>query len=267
MTADMEMLSEVIRLLESGKKVALCTIVEKVSSGPRDVGTKMVVSENGQTLGTIGGGTMERALIKESLAALKEGKSRKAIFSLRKAKREGVIETGLICGGETTLFIDVIKPKQRLIIVGTGHVAWSLAKMAAILDLAITIVDDDKKTANAERYPMAENVVTGDFNDILGQISVGSNDSVVIVHGEPEHDYKALEEMIKRKPAYLGLLGSKAKVATLTRRLKAAGINDEDLDNFHAPIGLEIAAQTPEEIAISILAEIIMERRKSLGSV
>lgn len=262
MATDVEMLSEMIRLLESGKKVALCTLIEKVGSGPRNIGAKMIVCEDGRTAGTIGGGNMERALIEEAIKALRDGKPQKVIFSLHKGKKKGTIETGLICGGELTIFIDVIKPKQRLIIIGAGHMAGPLAKLADIIGFSLTVIDDNEELANKERYPMAERIITGNFSEALDKVEVGPSDIVVIVHGEPEHDYMALEKTLKRKPAYIGLLGSRAKIATLVKRLKAAGVSDEDLEPLHAPIGLDIDAQTPEEIGISILAEIISERNK-----
>lgn len=263
MTNDMELLENAVKFLKEGKRLVLCTIIEKQGSGPRDVGGKMVISEDGETFGTIGGGNLERALIDESLKALKEGKSRRVVFSLNtgKAQKE-VVETGLICGGEITIFLDVVEPKPRLIIIGAGHVALPLAKIAKILGFSITVVDDNVELANRERFPMADEIVTGSFNEILNRISVGTCDFVIIAHGEPEHDYLALNQIIKKAPVYVGLLGSKNKAATLTKRLKDAGISDEELKSLHAPVGLDIGAQTPEEIAVSILAEIISSKRK-----
>ncbi len=262
MTTDTELLREMERLLDVGKKVALCTIVEKVGSGPRDIGAKMIVSEEGKTVGTIGGGNLERALIDEALEALRRGKPRKVVFSLRKGGKEGTIETGLICGGDLTIFIDVVEPKQRLIIIGAGHVALPLAKLAGVLGFRLTVMDDNQELANKERYPMAEKIITGNFIEILDDVEVGPGDLVVVVYGEPEHDYMALEKIIKRKPAYVGLLGSRAKATELVKRLKEAGVSDECFKVLHAPIGLDIGAQTPEEIGVSILAEIISEGRK-----
>jgi xanthine dehydrogenase accessory factor len=262
MVNDAEILKEAARLLDAGKRVAMCTIIEKKGSGPRDIGGKMIVSDDGKTFGTIGGGNLERALINESLKALREGKPRKAVFSLHKGGGKEAIETGLICGGELTIFIDVIEPKHRLILIGAGHVALPLAKLADIVGFSLVVVDDNEELANKERFPMVQEIITGNFNEILDKIEVGSRDFVVIAHGEPEHDYLALEKIIRKKPAYVGLLGSNVKVATLLKRLREAGISDEELKPLHAPVGLDIGAQTPEEIAISILAEIIKEKRK-----
>ena len=259
----MEILEQLAHLLEEGKRVALCTIIEKKGSAPRDVGAKMVVSEDGKTVGTIGGGNFERALISESLKALRESKPRKAVFSLGGKGGEGAIETGSMCGGELTIFIDVIEPRGKLIVIGAGHIAFPLARLADIVGFRLVVVDDNEELANRERFPMAQEIITGKFNEVLDRIEVGSRDFVVIVHGEPEHDYLALEKIVKKRPAYVGLLGSKAKVAALVKRLKEAGISDEDLKTLHAPIGLDIGAQTPEEIGVSILAELIDEKRKN----
>jgi len=262
MSTDEEVLKEATRLLGSGKRLALCTVIEKKGSGPRTPGAKMIVAEDGRTFGTIGGGTFERALINESLKALQEGRPRKTVFNLAKEEKEGAIKTGLICGGELTVFIDIIEPRQRFIIVGSGHVAWPLAKLADIVGFRIIIVDDNRELATKERFPMAERIITGTFTKILDTLEVEPNDFVAIVHGEPEHDYLALEQIIKKKPFYVGLIGSKAKVTALAERLKTKGVNEKDLAVLHAPLGLDIGAQTPEEIGISILAEIINERRK-----
>ncbi|MEM3072695.1 MAG: XdhC family protein [Candidatus Bathyarchaeia archaeon] len=265
MATDAEILKQLAHLLEEGRRIALCTIIEKKGSGPRNVGAKMIVSEDGKTVGTIGGGSLERALIDKSLKALREGKPKKAVFSLG-GGGEGAIETGLICGGELTIFIDPIEPKQRLIVIGAGHVAYPLAKLADILGFSLVVVDDNEELANRERFPMAQEIITGRFNEILDKIEIGSRDFVVILHGEPEHDFLALEKIIKKRPAYVGLLGSKSKVTTLVKRLREAGISDEDLKLLHAPLGLDIGAQTPEEIGISILAEVINEKRKRRSS-
>jgi xanthine dehydrogenase accessory factor len=260
MASDMEILSWVLQFLNKGKKVALCIVIEKSGSGPREPGAKMAISEDGQAMGTIGGGNLERALIDLCLKALREGGSRKAVFSLHSEGGEGTINTGLMCGGKLTIFIDVIEPECKIILIGAGHVAWYLARLADIVGFSLVVVDDNEKLANKERFPMAEKIITGNFNEILDRLEVGSRDFAVIVHGEPEHDYLALEKIIKKSPAYLGLLGSKTKAAALIKRLKEAGISDENLKALHAPVGLDINAQTPEEIAVSILAEIIKER-------
>ena len=172
MPSDLEILNEAARLLEKGKSLALCTVVEKKGSGPRDVGAKMIVSEDGTTYGTIGGGNVERALVDECLKAIKEHKSRKVTFNLNKNQKEGTVGTGMICGGELTVLIDVIEPTPRLVIVGAGHVALPLAKLASTVGFKVVIVDDERKLANKEQFPMAENIVAGDYAQVLSDIRV-----------------------------------------------------------------------------------------------
>jgi len=172
-----------------------------------------------------------------------------------------------MCGGELTVFIDVIEPKQRIIIIGSGHVALSLAKLADIVGFDVVIVDDDEERANKKRFPMAKEIITGNLNEILDKVNVSSRDFVVIAYGaQPDRDYLALKKMIMKNPAYIGLLGSKARVLTLIKELKESGIGDEILKPLHAPVGLDIGAQSPEEIGVSILAEIISARRKPSSS-
>jgi xanthine dehydrogenase accessory factor len=262
MPSDLEILSQATRLVERGKSLALCTVVEKKGSGPRGVGAKMIISEDGTTYGTIGGGNVERALVDECLKAIKERKSRKVTFNLSKSQKEGTVETGMICGGELTVLADVIEPTPRLIIVGAGHVALPLAKLASTVGFKVIIVDDERKLANKEQFPTAESIIAGDFTQVLSTFDLNSNDFVVIAHGEPEHDYTALKSMMDKNPAYVGLLGSRTKAAILTQRLREQGISDAQLRALHAPLGLDIGAETPEEIGISILAQIIEFKRK-----
>jgi len=261
MTSDVDILTEARRVLENGKQLALCTVIEKKGSGPREVGTKLIVRENGATYGTIGGGALEKALVDACTEAFGDGKGRTVTFDMAGDGRQGTIETGLMCGGQMTVFIDIIEPDTRLIIVGSGHVALALAQLAEIIGLGVTIIDDDAERAIEERFPMAESVITGDFASALQELNVYPDDFVVIAHGEPEHDYIALTTLAAKKPAYIGLLGSRTKVANLMQRLQTDGISAGELAILHAPAGVAIGAQTPEEIGISILAEVIRYKR------
>lgn len=265
MAGDEEVFEGLIRLLAEGRRVALCTVIEKRGSGPREIGAKMLVEDGGETLGTIGGGNMERALIGEALGALREGRPKKAVFALHGgSKGEDVIETGLICGGEVTVFIDVVEPRPRLVVVGSGHIALPLSRLADMAGFDVVIVDD-QETATHERFPMAKGIVTGRFDEALERVEVRPSDFVAIVHGEPEHDYTALARMTGKRPAYIGLLGSRAKIRALQKRLLENGFSPGELEGLHAPIGLDIGAVTPEEIGVSIIAEMIRERRRGGG--
>jgi xanthine dehydrogenase accessory factor len=261
MPTDLELLSEATRLLEKGKSVALCTVVEKKGSGPRDVGAKMLVSEEGQNFGTIGGGNVERALVDESLKAIRMHKSKTVTFNLNKIEKDGTVGTGMICGGELTVLADVIEPTPRLVIVGAGHIALPLATLASTVGFKIVVVDDERKLVNKEHFPMIESIIADDFAQVLASFDLGSNDFVVIAHGEPEHDFAALKSVIQKNVAYVGFLGSKTKARVLTERLRTEGVNEGYVKTLHSPLGLDIGAETPEEIGISILAEIIQSKR------
>lgn len=264
MTSDIELLNEAARLLENHKRLAFCTVVEKKGSGPRDVGAKMIVCEDGKTYGTIGGGNFERALIDKCLQAINEGKSRKVTFNLTKADKEGTVGTGMICGGELTVLADVLEPAARMVIVGLGHVASPLAKLASTAGFRVVVVDDELGLANKERFPMADEILAGDFAKVLGALELNSSDYVIVTHGEPEHDYVALKTVLKNSSAYVALLGSRTKFAVLSQRLRVEGVGEAKLNAIHAPAGLDIGAQTPEEIGVAILAQVIQFRRKIL---
>jgi xanthine dehydrogenase accessory factor len=264
MSSDLELLNKASLLLENRKKLVFCTVVEKKGHGPRDVGAKMIVTEDGKTLGTIGGGNLERSLVDECLKALKGHKSTKVTFNMSQEPREGAVGTGMICGGELTVLADVMEPAARLVIVGAGHVALPLAKLASLAGFKIIVVDDERRLVTKEVFPMAEELIAGDYSEVLSGLELGSGDFAVVVHGEPEHDYLAVKKLLEKNPDFLGLLGSSKKAAVLTQRLKAEGFSGEQLKTLHVPVGLDIGAETPEEIAVSILAQIIKFKRQQL---
>jgi len=262
MPSDLEILLEATRLLENRQTLAFCTVVEKKGHGPRDVGAKMIITDDGKTFGTIGGGDFERTLVDECLKAMKEHRSKKVTFNLSKDPKDGAVGTSLICGGELAVLVDVMEPAPRLIIIGAGHVALPLAKLASNVGFKIIVVDDERKLVTKEHFPMAEDVIAGDYAQVLSGFDMSPRDFAVVAHGEPEHDYSAVKNLIEKNPAYIGLLGSPKKAKILTERLKAEGVSDAQLKTLHTPVGLDIGAETPEEIGISILAQIIQFMRQ-----
>ncbi len=219
----------------------------------------MLVDPDGGVTGTIGGGGMERALVSEALAALKEGRSRTLDFTLGVEPKDDAIEIDSKCGGEVRIFLDPIKPDPRLIVVGSGHIARPLAEFAARTGFDVVVVDD-AKTTTPERFPGME-LHSEPFEEEIEKVKVRPSDYVAIVHGETDHELAALRSVLGRKPAYVGLLGSRNKASEHRRQLLSEGFTEGDLVNLHAPIGLKIGAETPEEIAVSILAELIQVRR------
>ncbi len=253
-----ELFEKIINEIRNNRKIALVVIVNKLGSGPREPGAKMLVFEDGRTFGTIGGGSFERLVISEALKAIKEEKPRKIKYVFRRDHiPKDAVPTGLECGGELEVFIDVITPTPRIIIVGAGHIGKPLADLAHLMKFRITIIDDNSEIASKERFPYAEQIIVDELAKGLNKANVSANDFIAIVYGGLEEDYKVFKQAILLKPRYIGLLGSKRKIVLFKKRLLEEGINLEEYKGtVYAPIGLDIGAKTPEEIAVSIMAEI-----------
>ncbi len=251
--------STILEELQAKRPVALAVIVSKLGSGPREPGTKMLVLSNGETIGTIGGGNFERLVIKEALKALKEGKPRKVKYVFRRDHiPEDAVATNLECGGEVEVFIDVIKPKPRIIVVGAGHIGKPLADLANFLGYRVVIIDDKSELASKDRFPYAEKIVVDEVSKAVEKVGITNEDYVAIVYGCVEEDYSILRKVIEYKPKYIGLLGSKRKITLFLKKLREEGVNVDELKGvLYAPIGIDIGAVSPEEIAISIMAEIV----------
>ena len=255
-----EILKEAFERMDKGETIALVTVVEVKGSTPREVGTKMLVNKNGLIAGTIGGGMTEAKVIEEAKQALKEGKGKLLIYHL--TKEQAALDEGAICGGEMKVFIDILQPKEEVLIFGAGHIAICVSKLAKMVGFKVAIIDDREEFANKDRFPEADEIVTEDIERALTHIKITPSTYIIIVTRGHLQDQEVLASVIKSKAAYLGMIGSRKKNATIFQQLTEKGIFQEELNKVHAPIGIDIKAQTPEEIAISIMAEIIQVRRK-----
>ena len=217
----------------------------------------MLVFADGRTVGTIGGGCYESDAIGRARDVIASGKPVLARYDLND---DFVQESGLICGGQMEVYIDPVTPAPRLYVVGGGHVGWQLARVASDAGFRIHVVDDREKFANVERFPMADAVVVEDIGEWLHRAELPSSAYVVVVTRGHTHDFDALRALAARDLRYLGLIGSRAKIARIFDALQEEGLPTECLARVHAPIGLDIGAVTPAEIAISILAELIAVR-------
>jgi xanthine dehydrogenase accessory factor len=215
----------------------------------------MLVTSGGEDLGTIGGGGLERRLIEEALAALSEGKPRALHFALGVPAREGMVSVNSKCGGEVKIFMDVLKPELRLIIMGSGLIAQAVARYSRECGFQVTVVDD-ADTATAENFPGVE-LVDDAYPESLTKVKIRPGDYVVMLHGETEFELAGLRHAVKARPAFIGLLGSSNKAKEHKRQLKEEGHDPTIVDAVRGPIGLDIGAETPEEIAVSIVAELI----------
>jgi len=241
------------KTLRTGESVALATIVRSHGSTPRAVGAKMLVFPDGRIVGSIGGGAMENQVIEEARAAIKYGVPKMVQYKLKE------VELGHlgVCGGENDIFIDVIAGKKQLIIVGAGHLGRQLSKLGVFLGMDVVVFDDRSEYANRERFPDAREIIVGDVKNELEKFPITPWCHVVIVTRGHEQDGVALETVIRSPARYLGMIGSRNKKAKIYSELLEKGIEQALLDRVHAPIGLDIGAETPEEIAVAIMAEII----------
>jgi xanthine dehydrogenase accessory factor len=248
---------EIVRVKAEGEEAALVTVVRASGSTPREEGAKMLVRPDGSIIGTIGGGSLEAQIIREAVKVIRQGKPK----SLHRSLTAKEAEEGMICGGDLEVFIEPILTPPALYIFGGGHIALALTKMGKLCGFKITVVDDRAEFASAERFPEADVILADDFTKSFSRLKIDKTSCIVIVTHGHRHDEVVLEWAVGTPAKYIGMIGSKTKNETIYSHLRARGIAQEQLDRVHAPIGLEIEAQTPEEIAVSILAELIKVRR------
>ncbi len=249
---DEEILQKALLAAQKGQSYAFATIVESTIRGtPRKAGAKMVVLENGSIFGSIGGGRNEKNAQIECFKALKSGKP--SLVTYKFDQKPG----NSICGGQIKVFIEPFTGKKHLIICGAGHIALPLSAIAKMLAFKVTVIDNRPEFANPKRFPHVDKLLLGDHAQELKKVSIDKNCFIVIVTQGYEHDFGCLEIALKAKAAYVGFISSKVKKIKFIRRLRESKLADKLLQRIHAPMGIDIGAQTPEEIAVSILAEII----------
>jgi xanthine dehydrogenase accessory factor len=249
-----EVFSAVADALERGESAALVTIVSTTGSTPQRVGAKMLVFADGRTVGTIGGGCYENDAFWKAREAIKTRRPEVVHYEL---SDDFAQETGLICGGQMDVYIEPIEPSPELYVVGAGHVGFHLARLAADVGFRVHVIDDREKFASAERFPTAAEVVVDDIPSWLDRANLPPHAYAVIVTRGHTNDLDALRALAPRELRYLGLIGSRAKVARIFDELAKSDVSAEALRRVHAPIGLDIGAVTPQEIAVSIVAELI----------
>lgn len=244
--------------MKRAEDVALVTIVATNGSTPQRVGAKMLVFADGRTVGTVGGGCYENDAFWKAREALKSRKPLRVKYEL---DDDFAQENGLVCGGQMEVFIEPIEPAPAVYIIGAGHVGWYLGQFAHEAGFHVHVVDDREAFANRERFPHAAEVVVDDIPTWLAAASLPASAYVVIVTRGHRHDLDALRAVVQRDLRYVGLIGSRAKVARVYEALLGEGVEPVRFEGVHAPIGLDIGAVTPQEIAVSILAELIAVRR------
>ena len=252
------MLAAAAAALKRGDPVALVTVVRANGSTPQRAGAKMLVFPDGRTIGTIGGGCYENDALWKARDALVTGRSALLHYDLNDDFAQ---ENGLVCGGQMDVHIDPLEPTPQLFIVGAGHVGWHLGKLAVEAGFRVHVIDDRDKFANPDRFPGAEQVIVEPIPEWLHRTELPQSAFVVVVTRGHTHDLDAMRALAARDLKYLGLIGSRAKVRRIFDLLLEERLPAECLSRVHAPIGLDIGAVTPAEIAVSIMAELIAVRR------
>jgi xanthine dehydrogenase accessory factor len=247
-----------LKALEQGEDAALVTIIATQGSTPQRVGARMLVFADGRIIGTIGGGCYENDAAGKARESIRTRKAGVARYDLSDALAE---ENGLICGGRMEVFIEPLDPSPRLFVVGAGHVSQHVARMSADVGFRVHVLDDRETFANRERFPGAHEVIVADIAAFLAAADLPSTAYVVVVTRGHTHDFSAMRALAGRPLRYVGMIGSRAKVARIFDALAADGAPADWLAGVRAPIGLQIGAVTPEEIAVSIVAELVAVRR------
>jgi xanthine dehydrogenase accessory factor len=258
----MDIFEEIIRMRRAGRRGALATIVHTNGSIPSYESSRMLVRDDGTIAGTIGGGCVEAEVWAAAKEVINAEQPRKMTFNLN---HEAEYDAGLICGGTLEVFVEPILPQPTLYVFGAGHVSTAVSRIAHQAGFAIAVIDDREAFANAERFPMASEIHTS-FEDSFEKIQPNSSSYLLIVTRGHKDDMRVLAWALTTDARYMGMIGSKRKVLSVYKALEKEGFAPEKFERVHAPVGLEIGALSPEEIAVSIVAELIAVRRNATNA-
>jgi xanthine dehydrogenase accessory factor len=260
----MDIYEEIVQLRREGRRGAVATITNVRGSIPSFQTAKMLVRDDGSIAGTVGGGCVEAEVWQAAREVMEEEKPRTLTFNLNNNPK---YDTGLVCGGTLEIFIEPVLPPALLYIFGGGHVAYNLYKVATIAGFDVVVIDDREAYANRLRFPDAREVIAEDFEVAMARIDPSESAHIVIVTRGHRDDMRVLRWALNTRARYLGMIGSRRKTISIYKELEMEGIATEKFANVHAPVGLEIGAVTPAEIAVSIVAEMIAVRRHAASSV
>lgn len=243
---------EVARMHRDGVAGVVATVVAVGGSTPRGAGAKMIVYPDGRTLGTVGGGAIESTTIEKAREMI-GAQPTLLSFDLDD-------DTGMICGGKMDIFLEPIEAGPLALVVGGGHVGQAVARVAKQAGFRVTVVDDRPEVVSEERFPFADRRLVGGTELLGSEISIDDSTFVIVVTRGHRFDRDWVEAFVDRWPFYMGMIGSAKKVARTFEHMEEAGMPRQTLDRIHAPIGLDIGAETPDEIAVSVVAEMIAVR-------
>jgi len=254
----MDVYDEIVRLRKQGQKCALATIVQVKGSIPSYESAKLLVREDGSMIGTVGGGCVEAEVWNAAREVIESEKPRHLTFSLG---QDAAYDNGLICGGQLNIFVEPVVPQPRAFIFGGGHVSKSISKVANLAGFATVIVDDREAFANPERFPEADETYAEEYESVFPKLSVTSSSYLIIVTRGHRDDMRVLRWAVTTPARYISMIGSKRKTISVIHELEKEGIPRDAFERVFAPMGLDIGAESPEEIAVSVVAEMIAMRR------
>jgi len=243
-------------LIRQNKAVALVTVTAACGSTPAEVGKEMLVDASGNIGGTIGGGNLEFVSVKKAKESISRGLSRTVQFDLKK-------DLGMECGGQAEIFIKVYTPPTQIVLVGAGHIGQAMYQYAKVLGYDVVVVDDRAEVANSHHYPDAKNILVGDIGEECEKLDFASESTYVVIATRGHKcDEAALYHLIQKNPKYIGVIGSRNKVAVMMENLRQKGITHEKLDTVYSPIGIALGGGQPAEVAMSIMSEILLVRNE-----
>jgi xanthine dehydrogenase accessory factor len=260
----MDLYEQIVQLRREGRRGAVATITNVRGSIPSFQTAKMLVLDDGSIAGTIGGGCVEAEVWQAAREVMREEKPRTLTFNLNNDPK---YDTGLVCGGTLDIFIEPVLPPALLYIFGAGHVAYNVYKVAGIAGFDVIVVDDRESYANRDRFPEAREIIADDFDRVAQNLHIPESAYIVIVTRGHRDDMRILRWTVNLNARYLGMIGSRRKVIAIYKELEKQGIPAEKFANVHAPVGLNIGAVTPEEIAVAIVAEMIAVRRHAIANI
>ena len=243
------------------QSAALCTVVKSIGSTPRHVGSKMLVYPDGKFIGTVGGGDLEHRVLDEAWIAMTDGESRLLTYRMSDPSRGDVG----VCGGTVEVFVEPVLPPAMIVVIGAGHVGKAVVHLAKWLGFRVAVSDDRPEFCTPEAVPGADAYYPVDMGELPKHLTINRRTYIVITSRGANVDVVGLPGLLESNPAYIGVIGSRRRWLTTVKGLKEKGVPEEKIASVHSPMGLELNAETPEEIAVSIMAEVLMLKDKGTG--
>jgi len=254
-----DLYEEIVELLSKGTRAALATVIARKGATPRKDSAKMLVYEDGRQSGSIGGGFMEAEVCQEAKSLMATGKSKLMHFDLTNIDPE---ESALVCGGSMEVYVEPLLPNPTLFIFGAGHVSKAVAAAVRPIGFRTVIIDDRAKYANPERFPDADEIYVDSWENASKKLNINSFSYFFIATREHQFDLICLRIAVQSSASYIGMLGSRKKAKSLFEQLEKEGVDPSEFQRVFVPAGIDIGSDTPEEIAVSITAELIAARKK-----